>query len=153
VLRTVVKEDRSRFGIVQIGISVKRWITELPSVERARPARCPRCGGANREPGKALGLHGHGLRCRQIRGPLTPEGPPEIAEVLLRRYRCQRCQAVIAVGPDGLLRRRFFTAMAIAVALATWSLGGQSAAEVRTRISPWSVVGATATRRWSSLVR
>lgn len=58
---------------------------------------------------------------------------------------------MITVGPDGLLRRRLFTAMAIALALAAWSIGGQSDAEVRARVNPWTVVGATAQARWNAL--
>jgi len=58
---------------------------------------------------------------------------------------------VVTVGPDGLLRRRLFTAMAIALALATWAIGGHTDAEVRARVSPWSVVGATAQARWNAL--
>jgi hypothetical protein len=46
-----------------------------------------------------------------------------------------------------------FSAAAIGLALALWSLWGVCAARVRTQISPWSVVGATSAAGWSSLRR
>ncbi len=73
--------------------------------------------------------------------------------ILLRRYRCQGCGAVITVAPAGVLHRRFFTAMAIALALARWALRGEAGSSVRSAISPWSVVGATASLRWNALRR
>jgi hypothetical protein len=49
--------------------------------------------------------------------------------------------------------RRLFSAAAIGLALALWSLWGVCAARVRTQISPWSVIGATSAGGWSSLRR
>lgn len=44
-------------------------------------------------------------------------------------------------------------ASAIALALALWSTGGQTAAEVRRQVSPDRLVGATAAAGWASLRR
>lgn len=80
------------------------------------------------------------------------------AEVLARRYRCRACRAVLTVVPREVLPRRQYTASAIGLALALFALLGVSAADVRTRISTWSVVGHAATgwitlRRWIDAVR
>ena len=127
-----------------------------PSVEEARPGRCPGCGAAARPVGGRLGLHGHGLRERQQRGPAAPDSAPVLRVVVLRRYRCVACAAVIAVVPRDVESRRHYSRPAIALALALWSLTSLPPAEVRRRISPWPVVGATAAaegwvtlRRWA----
>ena len=52
-----------------MAVDVKCWRSRLPTVEEARPARCPVCGAASRPAGKALAIHGHGLHERQLRGP------------------------------------------------------------------------------------
>jgi len=127
-----------------------------PSVEQARPGRCPGCGAAARPVGGRLGLHGHGLRERQQRGPVTPESAPAVVVVALRRYRCVACAAVIAVVPRDVEPRRHYSRPAIALALALWSVAPLPPAEIRQRISPWPIVGATAAgegwvtlRRWA----
>jgi transposase len=76
-----------------------------------------------------------------------------VIEVLGRRYECQACEAVLLVVPGGILRRRLYSAAAIALALAVWSLEEKAPAEVRTRVSPWRVVGAAAAGGWASLRR
>ena len=73
--------------------------------------------------------------------------------LLLRRYRCRSCFAVITVGPLGLMRGWIFSAPAIAWALALYGLASVSATEVRRRVSPWSIVGATSAATWASLGR
>jgi len=50
---------------------------------------------------------GHGLVSRQVLGPETARGTPVQAVVMLRRYRCRACKAVLIVGPRGLLARRW----------------------------------------------
>ena len=125
----------------------------MPSVEDARPGQCPACQAASREPGKHLGLHGHGLRERQVWGPVVLGGPPEELGVLLRRYLCRQCSAVITVGPLGLMPGWIYSAPAIGWALALFGLARLSAAEVRRRVSPWSAVGACAAAGWASLKR
>lgn len=143
---------QSLSGILRSAISVKKWMEKSPSVELVRPAKCPRCDHAAREPGRPLGLHGHGSRSRQLRGPATVDQPSKESEIQLRRYLCQRCGVAMTVGPAGLLTGRLFTAMAIGLALALWS-AGRSHAEVRSEVSPWSVVGASAHARWNALRR
>lgn len=138
--------------ILRSGTPVKEWMEALPSVDRVRPGRCPRCGHAARQAGRPLGLHGHGARTRQLRGPLTATAPSKEFEIQLRRYRCQSCGATMSVGPAGVFTRRLFTAMAMGLALALWSRGA-SQAEVRSEVGTWSVVGATAFARWNSLRR
>jgi hypothetical protein len=73
---------------------------------------------------------------------------------VLRRYRCVTCAAVIAVVPRDVESRRHYSRPAIALALALWSLTSLPAAEVRRRISPWPIVGATgAAEGWVTLRR
>ena len=98
-------------------------------------------------------LHGHGLRARDQWGPPEVVAAPTVGDVVGRRYACQTCTAVILVVPGGVLRRRLYSAAAVALALALWSMDGVAPAEVRARVSPWRVVGAEAARGWASLRR
>jgi hypothetical protein len=100
-----------------------------------------------------LGLHGHGVRERHRWGPLEPGGVPVVGGIVTRRYRCQPCGAVIAVVPAGMLRRRLYSAGAIALALALYGVTGLGPAKVRARVSPLRIVGATAAAGWASLRR
>jgi hypothetical protein len=75
---------------------------------------------------------------------------PSIEVVLVRRYLCLRCSAVITVVPPEIDPRRHYSRPAVALALALFALCGQSAAMVRRAISPWRV---TATPGWSTLRR
>ena len=134
-------------------LDVKSWQSQPPSVEQARPPACPRCRAASRPAGAQLGLPGHGLRSRQLRGPVTPEGPALQLVLDLRRYRCRHCDAVITVVPRGVLPHRVFSACAIAMALALWALLHVPAHAVRARINPALFVGATAAARWLQLRR
>ncbi len=143
--------ERSKLRLVHHPVEIKTWISQTPDVDEARPKRCPACGLGSRPPGAGLQIHGHGLRCRQIRGPASPDSPPETREIKLRRYRCLRCEAVIAVGPMGLLRGWLYSAPAIAWALALYGIGKQAAARVRSRVSPWSIVGPAAAGNWATL--
>lgn len=76
-----------------------------------------------------------------------------VGEITARRYRCQRCSAVMAVVPRGVLPRLRYGAVAIALALALWSAEALSAAAVRAQVSPFVVVGHEAQRGWRSLGR
>ena len=146
-------KDRSTTGFVQIEVSVKSWKKGPPPVDVCRPGRCPDCGVASRPEGGRLRMHGHGLRERQLRGVLEAGGPPVIVLLLLRRYLCLECGAVVTVVPRGVLRRRLYSAGAIALALALFGLDELSEAAVRERSSPWRIVGATAAKGWSTLRR
>ena len=98
-------------------------------------------------------LHGHGLRSRDQWGPPDATGPPEVGEVVCRRYHCLACCAVLLVVPRGILRRRLYSASAIALALALWGAEGLAPGAVRRRVSPWRISGATAAMGWASLRR
>jgi hypothetical protein len=95
---------------------------------------------------------GHGLVERQVRGPASPSGIAEEAVVVMRRYRCRACRAILVVGPRGLAHRRWYGAGAIALALSMYARGETSAA-ARARTSPSRVVGASAAERWATLTR
>jgi len=146
-------ERRSGRKLVHHELDFKFWAKSAPGVDAARPASCPVCGQARRAPGRGLGLHGHGKRLRQVRGPAGPDGTPVTLVIEVRRYRCRGCSAVVTVVPRGVVPRRLFSAPAIAMAL--WRLGslGESPALVRSAISPWTAVGSTAATGWAQLRR
>lgn len=98
-------------------------------------------------------LHGHGVRERQVRGPAAPGERPLERLVLLRRYLCLACGAVIVVGPRGLEPGWLFSGPAIAWALWLFGVAKLTAAEVRRQVSPWATVGATAAAGWATLRR
>lgn len=145
--------NQSPNRIVYSSLDRKRWMEQTPSVDLARPAQCPLCENPSRPCGGPLGLWGHGLRERQQRGPLTPEGEPQIVGVTGRRYQCQRCSAILLVVPRGVLPRRQYSGAAIALALTLWGLLDLSLPEVRKRISPWPIVGDCAVSEWATLRR
>jgi hypothetical protein len=122
-------------------------------VDEVRPGRCPVCDAPSRPAGGALGLHGHGRRERDQWGPSDAGGVARIVGILIRRYRCQPCGSVIVVVPRGVLRRRLYSAGAIAFALALWGEADLAPAEVRRRVGPLAIVGATAAGGWASLRR
>ncbi len=148
-----MREGRSKQRIVHSELDVKSWLDRRPGVDEVRPGRCACCGVASRPVGGRIALHGHGLRGRQVRGPLSPDGPPVTIEILCRRYRCQRCGAVLVVVPRGVLPHRYFSASAIAWAMALFGVEHRPPPEVRRRTSPWSIVGETAAPSWVALLR
>jgi hypothetical protein len=124
----------------------------MPSCAAARPGVCPCCSAAARPLNGPLVVVGHGLVERQVRGPRGPhEGPVQIV-VQLRRYRCRACRAVLVVGPQGLLRGRWYGGGPIGLALALYAQGASSA-RVRERSCPSRVVGGSARERWVTLTR
>jgi len=86
-------------------------------------------------------------------GPEELGGRSVVASITVRRYRCTRCSAVLVVVPRGVLPRLRYGAVAVALALALWSVEGLPAAQVRSRVSPFRVVGHDARRGWRSLRR
>jgi len=96
-----------------------------------------------------LGLHGHGVRTRQLRGPPAPDAPPETRVLVLRRFRCVACGGTCTVAPREVIARRLFSLCAIALAFALWGLARLPAPAVRAKVSPWSQVGVTAAETWS----
>ena len=83
---------------------------------------------------------------------MSAAGAPTTTQVVMRRYRCRACKAVLVVGPRGVLRRRVYGAGAIAVALEAYGRGVASAA-VRRRTSPARTIGVAARDRWVTLPR
>jgi hypothetical protein len=149
----VLAGDQSDHRIVQAELDVKRWLADPPGVDEVRPGRCPACEAPSRPAGGALGLHGHGLRERHQWGPAAPGCLPELIGILVRRYQCRACGAVVVVVPRGVLRRRLYSAAAVALAAALYGVAGLAPAEVRAQVSPLRIVGATAASGWASLRR
>lgn len=127
-------------------------MTRRPTCAAARPATCPCCAAAAQPVGGPFVIVGHGLLEREVRGPMCADGPPTTTQVVMRRYRCRACKAILVVGPRGVLRRRVYGAGAIAVALEAFGRGVSSAA-VRTRTSPVKTIGVAARDRWVTLTR
>jgi hypothetical protein len=98
-------------------------------------------------------MHGHGTRERQVFGPCGPGQAPVAVVILARRFRCLRCDAVLLVVPREVLPRRRYSASAIGLALALFGLVLATAANVRTRVCPASLVGPTAATGWATLRR
>lgn len=145
----------SKIHVVHSDIDVKFWMEHVPSVERARPGRCPCCGAATRPTGHALGLVGHGLRERQLRGPRQAGARPELLVIRVRRYRCRHCRAVCTVVPRGVVRRRHFGAGAIGWALFLYGHERQPARAVRDRLGGYGSQEAAdwiTLRRWRAAV-
>lgn len=129
------------------------WQVKLPSVDEARPARCPCCGVASRPPGGALAIWGHGVRERQVRGPREPGAASETIVIEVRRYVCRRCAAILTVVPRGIARCKHYSAMAIAFALGLFGLDKQTQRAVREAVSPWQIVSEQTRSTWVTLRR
>jgi len=147
-----VKATRSSPRIVHHALDVKGWVATPPSVEAARPGACVDCGAPSRPPGGGLGLHGHGLRDRQLRGPLDAGGPPGWIVIACRRYRCVHCAGVVTVVPRGVAPRRHYSHAAIAMALTLWAIVREPIAAVRRQVCAWAITTEAATR-WPALKR
>lgn len=141
-------EERSPCRIVQADVDIKRWMTALPTVEQMRPPRCPGCDAAGRPVGGPLGMRGHGLRERQVCGPLDAGGAPQQVTVRARRYRCSACGAIAVVVPRGVLPRRRYAASAIGWVLARVGLDGATTPAVRTEVCGAVILGVAAVERW-----
>ena len=140
---------QSGAAIVYSAIEVKKWAAELPAADRVRPTCCSRCGAASRPPGAPLGLVGHGVRERQVRGPTDATGEPVIRTLAVRRYRCLRCGGITTVLPRGLCARRHYSASAIGLSLCLFGMRGLSLGETRARVCPWR--SGFETERWTTL--
>lgn len=154
----VTKPTKSPSRIIYCALDVKGWLEQPPKVEAVRPGQCPDCGAASQPVGRPLGLHGHGLRERQVRGPLEADAAPTITVVQCRRYRCVGCGAILLVVPRGIAARKHYGHAAIAMAFALWGLLGRSAWQVRTQVCAWRIRSAAATgwatlRRWAQAAR
>lgn len=138
--------------IVVVDLPLVEWLERLPSTDTARPGRCPSCDAPSRVLGRHLNLVGHGVRDRQLLGPLEPYAPPQEMLITVRRFRCVSCGAVCTVGPRGLVAYARYTSAAMAFALALWA-SGLTEAQVREQVSPFLVVGLAAADQWASLRR
>ena len=76
-----------------------------------------------------------------------------MVEILARRYRCLPCGSVIVVVPHGVVARRLYSVSAIGFALALWGLARATAAEVRRRVCPATILGNDAVLGWATLRR
>ncbi len=77
---------------------------------------------------------------------------PEVAVITVRRFLCRGCGAVVMVVPRGVAPRLRYRLAAIAWALGRW-WEGESAARVRSEVSPFRRLGEEARRGWRSLRR
>jgi hypothetical protein len=140
--------------VVQSELDIKTWLSATPSVDAVRPKRCRCCRSAGRPSGERLGIWGHGLRARQVRGPQQPGWRPQLVQVWVRRYLCLLCGAVMTVVPSAVARCRLYSVLAIGWALGLFGVDRLSSRRVREQVSPWPVVGAaSAGRQWITLSR
>ena len=79
---------------------------------------------------------------------------PSTRTIRVRRYRCRRCAAIVAVVPRQVLARRHFAAGAIALALFVFGKLGSTASETASRVGSWARgPGAWRTlRRWLAAI-
>lgn len=148
-------ESRSTTRVVQSKLESKFWLQKLPSPDEVRPASCVGCGAPAREPGRSLGIVGHGVRDRQQRGPTDASAAPATIAVPVRRYLCVRCEATMTVVPREVEPRRHYSKPAIALALARLGLLGETAAAIRRAVSAWPITDAPGwptLRRWIAAV-
>jgi len=143
---------RSGLGIVYARVDVKIWVTDFPSVGAVRPTHCSRCGAASCPHGQPIVLRGHGVRERQVRGPLEANGEPKLVVITVRRYRCVRCGGITTVFPRGLARRQYYSASAIGLALLLFGHRQQPVRQIRQRVSPWQL-SFESQDRWTTLSR
>lgn len=148
-----MKDAECPSHFVHFDLDVNFWAKRLPGVATARPKRCPRCRAPGVDADRRVILHGHGLRRRRLRGPEQVGGEPLEREIQVHRYACQRCRAVITVGPRGLLPGRLYSAAALALALWLWAVTQLTDPEVRAATCPVRDEGLSRPERWTTLRR
>lgn len=101
-----------------------------------------------------MGMVGHGLRERQVRGPITPVGKPTLLCIKARRYRCRHCRKVTTVLARGVIARRHYGAFGIALAFLMYGMEGKSLGKVREAVAPGKTFedGWPSVRRWVKAV-
>jgi hypothetical protein len=149
----LTKNTETQTHFLEFEADVNTWKLGPPGVQAARPPRCGVCDAPGVDVDGKVVLHGHGLRERTLLGPLDADGEPTVWDLLLRRYACQRCKAVLTVGPRGLLPRRRYCARVIALALWLWAVHQLTDAAVRQRVSPIADEGLSRPERWTTLRR
>jgi hypothetical protein len=110
------------------------------------------CDAPSRPVGGGLGLHGHGIRDRQICGPPDVDSMPTWIVIGCRRYLCTSCDAILTVVPRGVAPRRHYGHAAIALALTLWAIAGESEAEIRRRVCARRI-SVESLARWPTLMR
>ncbi len=96
---------------------------------------------------------------RTVWGPVEVGGAASRVEVLIRRYLCLRCGAVVRVGPRGLAPRRRYGLGAMALALVLYALAkpnlaiGERHAAARDVVAPDRILAFESRHRWRSLER
>lgn len=153
-----LKSTKSSPRIVHHALDVKGWLARPPTVESARPGSCVACGAPSRPAGGGLGLHGHGLRDRQLRGPPSADAEPVWIVIACRRYVCTSCEATMTVVPRGIAPQRHYGYAAIAMALVLWAIVRAPVEEVRARVCAWRVSDESRAhwptlRRWARAAR
>ena len=123
VLRTLSKRSGAPYASSTSSWTSKFWADNPPAVAAVRPARCPCCEHPGAPAAGPIGLVGHGTRERTLLGPPGPDRRPEQLSLLLRRYRCRGCGAVVVSAPRGVLRGLLYGAAAVALALGLWADG------------------------------
>lgn len=113
---------------------------------------CVVCDAPARPVGGGLGLHGHGLRDRQLCGPPDADRAPTWIVIACRRYLCTSCGAILTVVPRGVAPRRHYGHAAIAMALTLWAITHEPEADIRRRICAWPI-SVESPARWPTLAR
>lgn len=111
------------------------------------------CGVASWDDRHGLMIYGHGLRHRVQWGPPSPTLDALRFGIALRRYQCQRCDAILVVGPQGIERHKRYSGPAIAFALALWALASKSEVDVFERVSVFELSPYVIAHGWRSLRR
>ena len=151
MLWTILR-SQSESSVIRVAVPIKAWFVQIPSVDEIRPAHCRGCGAPSRPVGGPLNVHGQGLLARQVRGVLDVDGEPGVRVLMVRRYECQRCGAVMTVVPAELLAGRQYSGPSIALALHLWLVLGLADRVVCRRVCAWRVRGRCA-RGWAQLYR
>jgi hypothetical protein len=73
--------------------------------------------------------------------------------LMIRRYRCIACRALMTVAPSETLTKRLYTAPAVGWALALFGLVLATPTAIRQMVSPLRVWGAASAARWQTLRR
>lgn len=94
------------------------------------------CDRPSRLPGAKLGVIGHGIRNRQLRGPPEPRQAPVERTIFVRRFLCLACGAVMTVVPQQVAPGRWYAAPAIVWALALFGVLGLRLWEIRALVQP-----------------
>jgi len=100
-----------------------------------------------------INLHGHGVRARYLAGPPILGAEPTTIDIVLRRYKCQRCEVVLTVGPRGIVPGYVYSAMTIGLALLLWGMCQEPEAKVQRALGVHRICGASRPERWQALRR